>query len=339
MAFWSEAKTGYGYFRVMRTDLQNVLLQKAQKEGIQIRYGKQIVSIQAKDDEGETVRFSDGTADTADLILGCDGIHSSVRTLYVDPEAVPEYSGISMIFSFLSVSELPPTSPSVTCLHGILTPEGNFGIMPCTASNDTLYWLFSYEVPIPTSGNTREGWEEHRRIEVEGFKTSLLHFLKDAKGEWGSFSKEVIRKTDAVKFYLIFRLPLGRKWSRGYSILLGDAAHAMQPHSGQGVSMALEDAFLLSRLLEAPFDELSDVFAKFGQIRRPRIEKFYNMAADNGDRRRKSGIWAQWFKELALWAFLWVFNNLNLQTWGFGQGDLVYDIDEVEIGDESSQQS
>jgi 2-polyprenyl-6-methoxyphenol hydroxylase-like FAD-dependent oxidoreductase len=76
-ATWSEAKTGYGYFRVKRTDLQVVLLERAQTEGIQIHYGKRIISIQANDD-GETITFSDGTGDSADLLLGCDGIHSSV---------------------------------------------------------------------------------------------------------------------------------------------------------------------------------------------------------------------------------------------------------------------
>jgi 2-polyprenyl-6-methoxyphenol hydroxylase-like FAD-dependent oxidoreductase len=65
-----------------------------------------------------------------------------------------------------------------------------------------------------------------------------------------------------VKFFPIFRLPLGGKWAGGRRLLLGDAAHAMQPHSGQGVSMALHDPFLLSRLLEAssPTVSLSTLF-------------------------------------------------------------------------------
>jgi 2-polyprenyl-6-methoxyphenol hydroxylase-like FAD-dependent oxidoreductase len=91
----------------------------------------------------------------------------------------------------------------------------------------------------------------------------------------------VIKKTETVKFFPLFRLPLGGKWARGRRLLLGDAAHAMQPHSGQGVSMALEDAFLLSRLLEAssPTVSLSTLFEKFYSIRRPRVEKFYGYAS------------------------------------------------------------
>jgi len=46
---------------------------------------------------------------------------------------------------------------------------------------------------------------------------------------------------------------------------------------------------------------------------------------------RKSNVWVQWYKELAIWVILWVFNLLNLQKVGLGQADLVYNIDEVKL--------
>lgn len=77
--YWAREKTGYGFMRVMRTDLQNMMLDAVLKEGIQIHYGKKMVSVEENDSE-VIATFSDGTKDTADLLLGCDGIHSSVRT-------------------------------------------------------------------------------------------------------------------------------------------------------------------------------------------------------------------------------------------------------------------
>ena len=334
MADWSKVKTGYGYMRVKRAVLGEVLLQKIKEEGsgIQVRWGKRVVGIK-EDGNGAMVMFEDGTNDTADLVLGCDGIHSAVRTLFVDPEAVPQYSGISTISAFLSVKDFPDASAAVTYTHATFTQNGLFGIGPCTADGDILFWFFSHEVAVPakTYVTDREGWEEHRKTEVEGFKTKLLEILKDIRGEWGSWLKSVVRQTEAVGFYPVFRLPLGRKWSRGRCLLLGDAAHAMQPHSGQGVSMALEDVFLLSRLLETPTATLVGVAEKFDEIRRPRIEKFYKAAAKNGDGRRKSNPWVLWFRELVLWVGLWVFTSLNLHTKGWGQKDLAYDIDEADI--------
>jgi 2-polyprenyl-6-methoxyphenol hydroxylase-like FAD-dependent oxidoreductase len=109
---WSEEKTGYSFMRVRRSDLQDVLLDAVREEGIQVRYSRQVVRIEEKDDGGIAATFSDGAIETADLLLGCDGIHSTVRSLYVDPEATPEYSGISAIYSFLPESDLPSTTSS-----------------------------------------------------------------------------------------------------------------------------------------------------------------------------------------------------------------------------------
>jgi len=333
---WSAEKTGYGHMRVRRADLQDVLLQALQEEGIQVQYNKQPVGIKENDD-GVAVTFSDSTTYTADILLGCDGIHSSVRKLYVDPQVLPEYSGISTIFSFVPVSDLPPTASSITRSTGTLTPDGIFGLMPCSISNDTIFWLFSHEVPIPSSGNTRDGWEDYSHLSTSSFKPTLMSVLASVRGEWGALLKTVIQTTADVQFYPIFRLSLGGKWANGKCLLLGDAAHAMQPHVGQGVSMALEDAFMLSRLLlpetgtAFAMPSLGEVFSKFDEIRRPRIEKFHRLAAGRGEQRKRTGKWAHWAKETAFWAGLWVYKSLRLDRWGFWEGDLVYDIDEIEI--------
>jgi 2-polyprenyl-6-methoxyphenol hydroxylase-like FAD-dependent oxidoreductase len=332
---WSEEKTGYSVMRVRRSDLQDVLLDAVREEGIQVHYSRQVVRIEEKDDGGIAATFSDGAIETADLLLGCDGIHSTVRSLYVDPEATPEYSGISVIYSFLPESDLPSTTSSTAEFTGTLTADGLFALGPCTASSPkVLFWFFSHEVPIPASGNTRDGWEDHGRLEVERFKTNLLDVLRDVQGEWGILVKSVVKETRTVKFYPVFKLPLGGKWSRGRSLLLGDAPHAMQPHAIQGVSMALEDAFLLSRLLQKSSSStssvLSDVFEKFDRIRRPRIEKFARIAGQNATHRR-TGPWGLWFKELGLSTMLWLFWITGFMKWGFFQGDLIYDVDEVPI--------
>jgi 2-polyprenyl-6-methoxyphenol hydroxylase-like FAD-dependent oxidoreductase len=331
MSSWSEEKTGFGYLRIKRADLIDVLVDATQEKGIPIHYGKRMVAIE-ENDHGITVTFSDGTNDIGDLLLGCDGIHSRVRTLYIDPEVVPEYSGISTIYSLLPTANLPSVASSLACINATLTPDGFFALMPCTASGDSLFWFFSYEVPIPDSGNTRDGWEAENRKEVERFKSTLLDVLKDVQGEWGTLLKEVVKQTEVVKFYPIFRLPLGGNWSRGRCLLLGDAGHAMQPHAGQGVSMAAEDVFLVSRLLKAPSTSVSDVFERFNDIRRPRVEKIFKVAARNAESRKRAGPVSQRLKEFAAWAMISVSKSFNLHKWGVWQeGDLIYDIDEARI--------
>jgi 2-polyprenyl-6-methoxyphenol hydroxylase-like FAD-dependent oxidoreductase len=82
-------------------------------------------------------------------------------------------------------------------------------------------------------------------------------------------------------------------------LLPGDAGHAMQPHAGQGVSMAAEDVFLVSRLLKAPSTSVSDVFERFNDIRRPRVEKIFKVAARNAESRKRAGPVSQRLKEFA----------------------------------------
>lgn len=92
----------------------------------------------------------------------------------------------------------------------------------------------------------------------------------------GILLQDIVRLTEMVKFYPIFRLPLGGNWLKGRCrcLLLGDAAHAMQPHTGQGVSMAVEDVFLLANLLGAPSHSILEIFETFDKIWRPLMERF-----------------------------------------------------------------
>jgi len=332
LGIWSAKKTGYMSMRIKRTDLQTILLDKVRQLGIPVYFDKRIVAIEEREDDVE-VTFSDGTRDTAQLLLGCDGIHSSVRSLYVDSQISPEYSGIATIYSFIPTVSLHPPTSAMTSMTATYIPHGVFAVMPCSTSSDVLYWFFSYEVPIPSSGDSREGWEEHSRREEDGFKAALLGFLNTVQMEWGAFVRDVVKKTETVKFYPIFRLPLGGRWYRGRCLLLGDAAHAMQPHVGQGVSMALEDAFLLSRLLEAtsPSESLSTLFKKFDSIRRPRVEKFYGYASQRTVGRKKTSPWGQWLKELLIWALLRLVTWTSLNKLGIGEKSVLYNINDVVI--------
>ncbi|GIC87509.1 FAD-dependent oxidoreductase [Aspergillus udagawae] len=327
---WSKEKTGFGYLRIRRTSLMEVFYDAAKEADIPIHHHKRLVGI-AENSEGVTVTFEDGTSDTGDVLLGCDGIHSAVRKLYVDPDMSPEYSGISNIFSLLPTSTLPPAASALDGLNATLTTDGLLALSPCTPAGEMIYWFFSRQLEMPPGGDSRDGWEERGKQEVENLKSTLLELLKDSKGEWGRLLKEVIRQTEVVKFYPVFRMRLGGKWSRGRCLILGDAAHAMQPHASQGVSMALEDVFLLSRLLEVPGRSLDDVFALYDQKRRPRTDEMTRTAERNGNVRKKTDPWRLWLQECAVSGILAVYNLCKLDRLGLGQKPLAYDVEEEEV--------
>lgn len=324
---WARSETGYGYLRIKRVDLVDVLLEAVRKEGIEIKFGVRVTGV-----EDGVVRTESGE-EKADLVLGCDGIHSFVRKSVVDPGFVGMYSGIAGSFSIVPASRLPPQSTDLmNGLHAMTTEEGMFMVNPCTANKDEVMWGFSREVQLPESGKDgRDGWEETRKAEVEGFREYLFKVLAKASGEWGAVVKDLVRNTSAINFYPVYRLPLGGRWYKDRCLLLGDAAHAMSPHAGQGTSMAFEDVFLLSRLLEDSSRPLPQVFARFDEIRRPRVNEIYMQAVKNAGARKKTGPWGLWRNELIYSMYLNVSSALGLDKSGHGQKHLVYDIDEVEL--------
>jgi 2-polyprenyl-6-methoxyphenol hydroxylase-like FAD-dependent oxidoreductase len=88
-------------------------------------------------------------------------------------------------------------------------------------------------------------------------------------------------------------------WSRGRTLLIGDAAHATSPHAGQGASLALEDAMRLSRLMQDG-QELGLTFQSFEIERRPRAEKIVALARRNGNSKREFSPTGAWIRDRML---------------------------------------
>ncbi|KAL6231535.1 hypothetical protein BDW75DRAFT_247846 [Aspergillus navahoensis] len=328
----AHAETGYGYMRIKRADLVDVLLDAVRKAGIPLHFGQKISGIEDSgwgEAAGVGVRFEDGSTDIADMLMGCDGIHSAVRRLYVDPGLKPEYSGLSGLFSTIPAARLSSSvTDQLTGLNVTLTEKGMFMTAPCTAGKDEVYWGFQREIPvIPDPHDDRDGWEVRGRQEVDGFKSNLHEILANGRGNWTEALRQLVDATDVMKFYPIYRLPLGGTWSRGRCLLLGDAAHATQPHAGQGVSLALEDVFLVSRLLADPARSVEEAYTSFQQIRRPRVAKIHQTAAQNAGARKKVGPLGQWLRESALRIALSTRSGLGIGNQLLGQKYAIYDID------------
>jgi len=85
--------------------------------------------------------------------------------------------------------------------------------------------------------------------------------------------------------YPIYDMPTLPQWSRGHAILIGDAAHAVGPHAGQGASMAIEDALVLAACLGAKADVVA-AFRRFEGLRCGRIKRIVKSTARNGSHKR-----------------------------------------------------
>ncbi|PVH69497.1 FAD binding domain protein [Cadophora sp. DSE1049] len=278
---WSKKQTGCGQLEIRRADLLEVLCGAAQRAGIEVYYNKTLSKITEGDQQ----------VMATDFLLGYDGLRSTVRTSYVDPNIEPEYSGITDIFSLVPISDRPTPGGLGRQTHTTFTTDGFFALMCCTAQRDVNYWFFSSEFLTCASGV--EG--DHT---VCDFKPIIRNAANNIKGEWGDVLRSFVDKSKELKFYPIWTLPLGGKWYKGRCLLLGDAAHAMSPHAGEGVSMALEDV-------------------RYDEKRSPRTDE--------------TSPWRLWFNEIVLTAFLTLYRIFNLQSFGFGQKLSVYNIREESL--------
>jgi 2-polyprenyl-6-methoxyphenol hydroxylase-like FAD-dependent oxidoreductase len=224
-----------------RADLHTVLLAGARD--VPIRMGVQVRDLHQRDGN-VSVEFDDGTDGEYDLVLGADGIHSSVRRLAFGSDSSVRRVGQQ---GWRFVTECPPEVTTWSVMLGNRTsfltiPIGN-GRVYCYCdvvsntnehSSDALQSLFSdFAEPVP----------------------SLIAAAKDGREVHCSTIEEA-----APEF-----------WSRGRVLLIGDAAHATSPNMAEGAAMALEDALVLAETLQQ-LDSIPAALAAFEARRRPRTE-------------------------------------------------------------------
>jgi salicylate hydroxylase len=188
-----------------------------------------------QDDGSATVGFADGSAATADVVIGADGIHSVLQGFVVAP-AEPVFSGV---VAYRGLVPRPEGFPDGT-IRMWMGEGRHFLVFPVRAGQ-----LLNYVGFVPSGTAVRESWS------APGDPAALAaHFAG-----WDPVIGQVIAAISGpggsgFQWGMYDRAPLPR-WSTGRLTLLGDAAHPMLPHLGQGVNQALEDAVVLATLLGA----------------------------------------------------------------------------------------
>jgi len=255
---------------VLRGDLYRALYDEAAARGIRIVHGKRIVGLYDGDDS-VTAHFADGTATTADLLVGADGIRSTVRSL-IDPAAPqPHYAGLVSVGGSIRNSGLPDTGGR---MHMVFGKRAFFGYQVFDDGLAVWFANLPHSHPMTTAEAQALGAEEWLRLLGEAF-------AKDR-----SPALELLRRTASADLVItgpMENMPTVPTWSRGRTVLVGDSAHAASSSSGQGASLAVESAVQLARCLrDLPHRE---ALAAYEQLRRPRVERVIAAAArTNGNK-------------------------------------------------------
>ena len=236
-----DARMGYPSLSVLRSDFQRILMARLRSLGVDVQYGRKAVRI----DAGTVVHFDDGTTLTADLVVGADGRMASCARRYVTGDDTPVYQGF---INWIGVCEGEFDVDTISDYWG--TGE-RFGIVP--VARDKAYW----------AGGAAQATIGAR--DPDAYLDELQRIFAD----WPAPVRRIIAGTPAArinKIYVHDHDPVPA-WHRDNLVMIGDAAHAALPTSGQGACQALEDAWHLARCIEAHPGNLDQALAAFTALR------------------------------------------------------------------------
>jgi FAD-dependent urate hydroxylase len=196
-----------------------------------------------------SVDFSDGTTGDYELVIGADGIHSTVRRLAFGSAAAPRPVG-QVGWRFLALRPVEVATWSV-----MLGPTTAFLTLPIGGGR-----VYCYCDVVAGDGSVDGDSVRQDRVDelFSGFAEPVPSLLR------------AMRAGTSVHVAPIEEVVI-EEWANERIVLIGDAAHATSPNMAQGAAMALEDALVLSECLEAT-DAIPDALAAFQARRRPRTD-------------------------------------------------------------------
>lgn len=245
---------------VMRPLLHRILSERTLAAGTNVRLGLSVYQLDEREDSID-VTLSDGGRGRYDLLIGADGVHSQIRKLLFPNAPDPRYTGQS------AWRLLTWRRPGIDQRHFFLGGPAKVGLNPVSKSE---MYMFLLE-------NTPRKRVPDAQLHVELRKLLLPYggVLAQIREEISTDSNIVYRPLEG------FLLPA--PWSRGRSILIGDAAHPTTPQLASGAGMAVEDALVLGQELERGAS-VGDAFAGFMRRRYERCRLVVENSIEIGRR-------------------------------------------------------
>jgi salicylate hydroxylase len=250
-----------GTLALHRADLVAVLA-AALPTGV-VRTGYRCVQFSQRDGSA-VVSFHNGVSVSADVVVAADGIHSGLQRYVVEP-ADPVFSGTVAYRGLISAARLSDWPQELVTWGG----DGKHVIAyPVRAGQ-----LINFVGFVAADDQMRESWSAPGDPAV----------LAAAFADWDPLARRLLSRVETTfRWGLYDREPLPR-WTHGRLTLLGDAAHPMLPHMGQGANQAIEDAMALAILLRGvAAADAPAALLRYQAMRRDHTARVQRSARENG---------------------------------------------------------
>jgi 2-polyprenyl-6-methoxyphenol hydroxylase-like FAD-dependent oxidoreductase len=307
----SYQKEAYGIssIQVRRSAITNLLQEKLNGLGVPIEYGCRLQSIEH---QGPKINIdtNKGLLAGYDLLIGADGIHSRCRKLVFQQAPNPTYT---KMLSTGAVVKIPGWSDASEAVEMTFGEKAFFGFS--TTNTGTVWWFNNYD------------WEQEpdrQAFQDPSFQQNIKKELLELhKNDYGKI-REIISAGSDLFAYPIYDMPPLEKWHTENVCLIGDAAHAISPHTGQGASLALEDSAVLAKCLACnPNPGLA--FSRFQQLRSDRVARVIAQARKVGRAKSKPNPIANFFRDILLKFF--ISTEKKKMDWIYG-----YDVNKLDYG-------
>jgi 2-polyprenyl-6-methoxyphenol hydroxylase-like FAD-dependent oxidoreductase len=235
---------------IMRPVLHHIMQERVRALGVKIALGQSVMRVENLNDSVE-VEFSSGATGRYDVVVGADGVSSSIRCL-VFPDAIePAETGQAC----WRISTRRP--PGFDLGEFYFGHEYPVGVTACAPDAIYMWMLTKHE-----RGFRFDEGDGHAR-------------LRDRIGDFGGtvgWIRDNMRKSDWVNYRPLSAALQPGPWARGRIVLLGDSAHATTPHLASGAGMAVEDALVLIEELGIAERAVEDSLLAYSARRFPRCK-------------------------------------------------------------------
>ena len=247
---------------IKRARLYAGLHQQVADRGIKVEFGRRLTGADTTPTGGVVARFADGTSATGELLIGADGVHSVTRAL-IDPAApAPRYVGLVNFGGY--TPGMAVADPGTWYM--VFGKRAFFGYV--TDPSGATVWFAN----VPRAETSRA---ERAAATTGQWQQQLLELFAGDHGPAADLISSGRLEIAGDNTYDLATVPA---WHNEQMVIIGDAAHAPAPTSGQGASLAAEDAVVLAKALRDQPD-IPQALAAYQRLRRERVERIVAQAA------------------------------------------------------------